>query len=301
MTATSITGSTLASLEVVVGDGDVAGAWSFAISAGHNPGDPVYVSFDMSPGYTRQQAQVWRFDGANWARHSPPDLNVHGAIASFTVTNFSGYAVSVHGSSSIHLLEYTAGPGGSIAGLTNQTVMHGGDGSAVSALAENGAAFDGWSDGRADNPRTDTNITASLSVIAHFASIGGVPISWFDGYGIAPEAGETWADVDQRYNPVKDMTLCEEYIADTIPGDNASRFCVDWMSAEPAAATGIVMRFYSSSNRLYTLHGITNLISGLWSNVPGAGPRPGIGGQDRLSDTNVPPAGSMYRIAVEVP
>lgn len=301
MTATSIAGSVLAALEALVTDGDVAGGWLFAITSGHSPGDPVYLSFDIGIGYTRQQVQAWVFDGANWRRHSPPDLNVNGAIASFTVTNFSGYAVSVQGPPSAHLLAYAAGPGGSLAGLTNQAVAHGADGSAVTAVPEDGASFNGWSDGRSDNPRTDTNVTASLSVMAHFASTGGVPITWYDLYGLAPGAGETWADVDQRYNPVKDMNLREEFIADTIPGDNASRFEVDRMVAAPGGGMGIVMQFHSSSNRLYTLHGIMDLIGGLWSNVPGAGPRRGIGGEDQLSDTNIPPVGGMYRLSVEVP
>ena len=67
-------------------------------------------------------------------------------------------------------LTYTAGTGGSLSGSASQTVAHGNDGSAVSAVADSGYQFEQWSDGSVANPRTDTGITADLAVTAQFVA-----------------------------------------------------------------------------------------------------------------------------------
>jgi len=65
-------------------------------------------------------------------------------------------------------LRYTAGPGGRIVGDALQTVQHGGDGSPVKAEADEGYHFVRWSDGLTDAVRTETNVTADISVSAEF-------------------------------------------------------------------------------------------------------------------------------------
>ncbi len=67
-----------------------------------------------------------------------------------------------------HQLSYTAGSNGTISGTSSQMVNHGDDGTQVSAVADSGYHFVQWSDASTDNPRTDTNVTASLSVSAQF-------------------------------------------------------------------------------------------------------------------------------------
>src|SRR5439155_3751492 len=55
-------------------------------------------------------------------------------------------------------------------GLTiSQTVNHGANGTAVTAVADTGYHFVNWSDLSTANPRTDTNVTANISVTANFA------------------------------------------------------------------------------------------------------------------------------------
>ncbi len=66
-------------------------------------------------------------------------------------------------------LKYSAGARGSLSGDTEQTVLYGQDGSAVSAVPDTGHHFVEWSDGSTDNPRTDTNVTANVDVTASFA------------------------------------------------------------------------------------------------------------------------------------
>jgi len=68
-----------------------------------------------------------------------------------------------------YTLNYSAGTGGSLTGNTNQTVQHGQDGSAVTAVPDTGYHFVEWSDGSTANPRTDTNVTADVDVTANFA------------------------------------------------------------------------------------------------------------------------------------
>jgi len=68
-----------------------------------------------------------------------------------------------------HTLNYTAGDHGSLTGSTSQTVNTGGNGTAVTAVADTGYHFVNWSDSSTANPRTDTNVIANLSVTANFA------------------------------------------------------------------------------------------------------------------------------------
>ncbi|NLF56715.1 MAG: hypothetical protein GX580_03655, partial [Candidatus Hydrogenedens sp.] len=86
------------------------------------------------------------------------DLNVTGDLA---VT--AEFAVNTY------TLTYTAGAGGALAGVSPQTVSHGGNGLAVTAFAEDWHHFVQWSDGVLTATRTDLNVTADLAVMAEFA------------------------------------------------------------------------------------------------------------------------------------
>ncbi|MEI6644873.1 MAG: FG-GAP-like repeat-containing protein [bacterium] len=92
-------------------------------------------------------------------------------------------------------------------------------------------------------------------------------------------------------------TVREAYIADLNPTNAASYFRITAVSNLPPWT----VYFEASAGRRYTLSGVSNLSSGAWSPVPGAGPRPGTGGADKLSDTNVPPRGPFYKLQVELP
>ena len=67
-----------------------------------------------------------------------------------------------------HTLTYAAGAHGSISGTSPQTVADGEDGTPVEAIADTGYHFVQWSDGSTANPRTDTAVTADVSVTADF-------------------------------------------------------------------------------------------------------------------------------------
>lgn len=68
-----------------------------------------------------------------------------------------------------YTLTYTAGANGSIKGAVSQTVAEGGDGSPVTAVADAGHHFTGWSDGVATPGRTDRKVTSDLAATASFA------------------------------------------------------------------------------------------------------------------------------------
>jgi hypothetical protein len=77
--------------------------------------------------------------------------------------------------SSTHTLTYLPGDNGSIVGPTPQTVGHGADGIAVTAVPAFGYHFVAWSDGSTANPRQDTAVTADQTLTAAFLAAGAVP------------------------------------------------------------------------------------------------------------------------------
>jgi len=89
---------------------------------------------------------------------------------SYTLSNIQA-AHTVHATFAINMytLSYSAGANGSLSGATTQTVNYGLDGTAVTAVPDEGYHFVGWSDGSTANPRTDTDVTADIAVTATFA------------------------------------------------------------------------------------------------------------------------------------
>lgn len=69
-----------------------------------------------------------------------------------------------------YTLNYGAGASGSVAGSAAQAVEHGESSTAVTAVADPGCHFVKWSDGSTANPRTDTDVTADITVEAEFAT-----------------------------------------------------------------------------------------------------------------------------------
>lgn len=65
-------------------------------------------------------------------------------------------------------LQYVAGKGGTISGSSKQSVSVNGNGSPVTAIADEGYSFIGWSDGVKTPVRTDKKVTRNISVTAGF-------------------------------------------------------------------------------------------------------------------------------------
>ncbi|MFO7873425.1 MAG: InlB B-repeat-containing protein [Bacteroidales bacterium] len=67
-----------------------------------------------------------------------------------------------------YTLTYGTDGNGTLTGDTEQQVDHGGNGSPVTAVPNDGYHFTEWSDGVTDNPRTDMDVTGDIDVIAFF-------------------------------------------------------------------------------------------------------------------------------------
>ncbi|MDD5094177.1 MAG: S8 family serine peptidase [Dehalococcoidia bacterium] len=81
----------------------------------------------------------------------------------------AAHSVAVTFAINTYTLTYTAGANGSISGSSPQTVNYGSSGTAVTAVPATGYHFVNWSDSSTANPRTDTNVTANITVTANFA------------------------------------------------------------------------------------------------------------------------------------
>ena len=70
-----------------------------------------------------------------------------------------------------YTLNYAAQAGGYIRGNTSQTVLRGEDGTSVTAVAEDGYEFIGWSDGVRNATRKEENVQSSDTITAQFREL----------------------------------------------------------------------------------------------------------------------------------
>lgn len=108
-----------------------------------------------------------------------------------------------------YTLAYTAGPNGSITGVSPQNVNYGSDGTAITAVPNSGYYFVDWSDGAVSNPRTDLSVTGDISVTANFAANPLPPTPVAGGRRSIDETQEvqeeeeedqsTFADIDEHW------------------------------------------------------------------------------------------------------
>jgi hypothetical protein len=96
-TASTIDSATLAALQSSLGvDEAVACGWNFSTSGyTASSSTPVYLSFNIGSGRPLDSIEIWYYNGSAWSQYVPYDLTYDGTYASFTATNFSGYAVVV--------------------------------------------------------------------------------------------------------------------------------------------------------------------------------------------------------------
>jgi formylglycine-generating enzyme required for sulfatase activity len=89
--------------------------------------------------------------------------------ASYTTTPVTGNrTVTTTFAINTYTLTYTAGTNGTISGTSPQTVNYGGSGTTVTAVPDAGYHFVQWSDGVQTVSRTDTSVTADISITATF-------------------------------------------------------------------------------------------------------------------------------------
>ena len=105
-------------------------------------------------------------------------------------------------------LTYIAGDGGSIRGQASQTVQQGQSGTEVEAVPNAGYRFVKWSDGNTNAKRTESNVTANISVTAEFEVII---------YTLNYTAGENGSIQGQTTQTVQHGQSGEEVVA--VPND----------------------------------------------------------------------------------
>lgn len=151
--------------------------------------------------------------------------------------------------------------------------------------------LDGNGDGSA---RFDVGAYELLHAMAD-SNGDGIPDGWTWQYRLNPAEPNVAAG-----NPDGDAhTTLQEWITDTDPTDSSSFFRI----ASITNGAAVALTFISSSNRLYTLSGATNLASTntVWNNVAGQVDVTGNGAAQTLSDTNPAVPQKFYRIGVRVP
>ena len=95
-TASPISGQPLVDLQTILNANQqtLLSDWQMTVTGGYTTGDPAYLSFNVGPGISRNDIAVWHYNGAAWSQYDATDLTCNGDYASFTVTGFSGYALS---------------------------------------------------------------------------------------------------------------------------------------------------------------------------------------------------------------
>lgn len=108
-----------------------------------------------------------------------------------------------------YTLTYSAGANGTISGASDQSVNHGGSGTAVTAVPSAGHHFVSWSDGGLIAMRTDTNVTGNLSVSASFAIDLLPPVFTITGIPANPTtlAVTPWYDTSESPAPTVDAWM----------------------------------------------------------------------------------------------
>jgi len=219
-------------------------------------------------------------------------------VAGQTVPQGGFYTIGEYGTRTITA---SAGPHGAISPSNAVVVMYGDSTNLVITPAAywhvGDVATNGVSVG-AVTAFTWSNVTADGAIAATFAAnlaAQGTPHWWLAQYGLT-NGGWTFNQAETNQSDSDGVNNGQEYIADTDPTNAASYFKILSISN----SVPMTIRFQSSSNRLYTMNGCSNLVNGVWTNVVGAGPRVGAGGLDSMRDTNVPPKGLFYRLKVEL-
>ncbi len=110
-----------------------------------------------------------------------------------TDTNVTNYinvtALFTSNSGTTFTLEYTWSNGGIVSWSLLQTVLSWANGSPVSAIALSWYTFLRWDDNNTSNPRTDSNVTSNINIIALFT--GATSGSWSNGSG-SNWGGSSW-------------------------------------------------------------------------------------------------------------
>lgn len=123
----------------------------------------------FTPGQTSQTVEVTVIGDTSVEADEDFNVTLSNPVNA-SIADATGTGTIMNDDVDVHILSYSAGPNGSLTGSASQQVADGDDGTPVTAVPDPGYGFVQWSDSRTDNPRTDTNVTADISVSASFAN-----------------------------------------------------------------------------------------------------------------------------------
>ncbi len=96
-TASAISGQPLLDLQSILDSNyqTLLSDWQITSNYDITASNPAYLSFDVGPDISRNDINVWHYDSGAWRPFDATDLTCNGGYASFTVTDFSDYALAV--------------------------------------------------------------------------------------------------------------------------------------------------------------------------------------------------------------
>ncbi|MFC1904867.1 S8 family serine peptidase, partial [Chloroflexota bacterium] len=172
-----------------------------------------------------------------------------GVQPSWEFTNVTAdHAITATFAADIFTLTYTAGEHGSIDGSSPQTIDYGADGITVTAVPDDGYRFVDWSDGATDNPRTDTGVTADISVIANFAADNGtytITVTQSTNGTITPDTTTVEYSASQAFTIVPDAGY---HIVDVIV-DDVSQGAQTTLAFDNVTAEHAVTATFAADNK----------------------------------------------------
>lgn len=155
-------------------------AKAHTITVNNGTGDGIYVESAVVPIVADAPATGYYF--VNWTTGDGGSFGAAGASSTTYTIPGNDAAVTANYAIYTYTLTYNTGGNGSVTGINPQTVDYGSDGSQVTAVPDVGYHFVSWSDGVLTAARTDTDITADLTVSANFA-INTYTLSYSAGTG----------------------------------------------------------------------------------------------------------------------
>lgn len=140
---------------------------AFTLTVTNGTGDGAYLGGDVAN--IDSDAPETGYHFVNWTSDSGGAIGDPNQTSTVYTMPPNDAEVTANFEINTYTVIYNAGANGSITGTTPQTIDHGSDSEEVTATPDTGYHFVDWDDGSTDNPRTDTNITADLTVTANFA------------------------------------------------------------------------------------------------------------------------------------
>lgn len=167
--------------------------------------------------------------------------------------------------------------GGTGAGQSDKLVVQG-------ALALDGELRVSFANGYIPEPEDAVVVVSATSLSGYFANA--VPTSGNTASNVLTDVGTC----DVTYNTASSPKTVA--ISNMLPNPSLLRA----VGVEAATEARLIQFAPSAIDWLYTLQYRPSLGGGDWADVPGQGPRLGIGRRDVMTDTNAPAAAGFYRV-----